>query len=87
MDTSDPVDTPMVDRSNLNEDPLRILVDQTRFRGMVGSLIYLTASRPDLVFPMCMFARYQESAMALTAYADAHHAGCQDTKRSTSGSA
>ncbi|GJV11388.1 retrovirus-related pol polyprotein from transposon TNT 1-94 [Tanacetum coccineum] len=33
MDSSDPVDTPMVDRSKLDEDPLGILVDQTRFRG------------------------------------------------------
>nr|GEV29838.1 copia protein [Tanacetum cinerariifolium] len=31
MDTSDPVDTPMVDRSKLDEDPFRILVDQTQF--------------------------------------------------------
>ncbi|GKB71295.1 retrovirus-related pol polyprotein from transposon TNT 1-94, partial [Tanacetum coccineum] len=59
MDTSDPVDTPMVDRLKLDEDPLGIPVDQTRFRGMVGSLMYLTASRPDLVFAMCMCARYQ----------------------------
>ncbi|GJV56246.1 retrovirus-related pol polyprotein from transposon TNT 1-94 [Tanacetum coccineum] len=48
MDTSDPVDTLMVDRLKLDEDPLGILVDQTRFRGMVGSLMYLTSSRPDL---------------------------------------
>ncbi|GJU92652.1 retrovirus-related pol polyprotein from transposon TNT 1-94 [Tanacetum coccineum] len=79
MDSSDPVDTPMVDRLKLDEDPLGIPVDQTRFRGMVGSLMYLTASRPDL-YP-------KDTAMALTAYADADHAGCQDTKRSTSGSA
>ncbi|GKA55554.1 ribonuclease H-like domain-containing protein [Tanacetum coccineum] len=59
MDTSDPVDTPMVDRSKLDEDPLGIPVDQTRFQGMVGSLMYLTASRPDLVFVVCMCARYQ----------------------------
>ncbi|GKB00857.1 retrovirus-related pol polyprotein from transposon TNT 1-94 [Tanacetum coccineum] len=50
MDLSDPVDTPMVDRLKLDEDLLGIPVDQTRFRGMVGSLMYLTASRPDLVF-------------------------------------
>ncbi|GJZ27958.1 retrovirus-related pol polyprotein from transposon TNT 1-94, partial [Tanacetum coccineum] len=117
MDSCDPVDTTMVDRLKLNEDPLGILVDQTRFRNMVGSLMYLTASRPDLVFAVCMYARYQalptknhlealkrvfrylrgtinwglwypkDIAMALTAYADADHAGCQDTRRSTSGSA
>ncbi|GJV72358.1 retrovirus-related pol polyprotein from transposon TNT 1-94 [Tanacetum coccineum] len=56
MDTSDPVGTPMVDRLKLDEDPLGIPVDQTRYRGMVGSLMYLTASRPDLVFTVCMCA-------------------------------
>ncbi|GKE54202.1 hypothetical protein Tco_1489358 [Tanacetum coccineum] len=59
MDTSDPVDIPMVDRSKLDEDPLGIPVDQTRFRGMVSSLMYLTASRSDLVFAVCMCAIYQ----------------------------
>ncbi|GKB89402.1 retrovirus-related pol polyprotein from transposon TNT 1-94, partial [Tanacetum coccineum] len=72
MDSCDPVDTPMVDRLKLDEDPLGIPVDQTRFRSMVGSLMYLTASRPDLVFAVCMCAR--TTAMALTAYADADHA-------------
>nr|GEV46543.1 copia protein [Tanacetum cinerariifolium] len=79
INTSDPVDTPMVDRSKLDDDPLGIMVVQTWFQGMVGSLMYLTASRPDLVFT--------ETTMVLTVYADADHAGCQDTRRSTSGSA
>ncbi|GJR95537.1 retrovirus-related pol polyprotein from transposon TNT 1-94 [Tanacetum coccineum] len=82
MDSCDPVDTPMVDRLKHDEDPLGIPVDQTRFRSMVGSLMYLTASRLDLVFTYP-----KDTAMALTAYADADHAGCQDTRRSTSGSA
>nr|GEZ07323.1 retrovirus-related Pol polyprotein from transposon TNT 1-94 [Tanacetum cinerariifolium] len=59
MDSYDSVDTPMVDRLKLDEDLSGILVDQTRFRNMVGSLMYLTASRPDLVFVVCMCARYQ----------------------------
>ncbi|GJS28040.1 retrovirus-related pol polyprotein from transposon TNT 1-94 [Tanacetum coccineum] len=104
MDSCDPVDTPMVDRLKLDEDPLGIPVDQTRFRSMVGSIMYLTTSRPDLVFVVCMCARYQASptknhlealkrvfrylkgtinwglwypkdtAIELTAYADAPHA-------------
>ncbi|GJT81576.1 retrovirus-related pol polyprotein from transposon TNT 1-94 [Tanacetum coccineum] len=49
MDSCDPVDTPMVDRFKLDEDPLGTPVDQPRFRSMVGSIMYLTASRPDLV--------------------------------------
>ncbi|GJW00465.1 retrovirus-related pol polyprotein from transposon TNT 1-94 [Tanacetum coccineum] len=59
MDSCDPVDTPMVDRLKLDEDPLGIPVDQTRFRSMVDSLMYLTTSRPDLVFVVCMCAREQ----------------------------
>nr|GFB09788.1 retrotransposon protein, putative, unclassified [Tanacetum cinerariifolium] len=59
MDSCDSVDTPIVDRIKLNEDPSGIPVDQTRFRSMVGSLMYLTASRPNLVFAVCMCARYQ----------------------------
>ncbi|GKF40363.1 retrovirus-related pol polyprotein from transposon TNT 1-94 [Tanacetum coccineum] len=55
----DPVDTPMVERTKLDEDLLGIPVDQTRYRGMIGCLMYLIASRPDLVFAVCMCARYQ----------------------------
>nr|GEV34744.1 uncharacterized mitochondrial protein AtMg00810-like [Tanacetum cinerariifolium] len=57
IDSCDSVDTPMVDRLKLDEHPSGIPVDQTRFRSMVGSLMYLTASRPDLVFAVCMCAR------------------------------
>nr|GEW04982.1 retrovirus-related Pol polyprotein from transposon TNT 1-94 [Tanacetum cinerariifolium] len=56
MDSCDSVDIPMVDRLKLDEDPLGIPVDQTRFCSMVGSLMYLIASRPDLVFAVCMCA-------------------------------
>nr|GFB58569.1 hypothetical protein [Tanacetum cinerariifolium] len=57
MDSCDPIDTPMVDQLKLDEDPLEIPVDQTQFRSMVGSLMNLTASKPDLVFDVCMCAR------------------------------
>nr|GEU68557.1 retrovirus-related Pol polyprotein from transposon TNT 1-94 [Tanacetum cinerariifolium] len=57
MDSCDSVDTPMVDQLKMNEDPLGIPVDQTRFRSMVSSIMYLTASRSDLVFSVCMCAR------------------------------
>nr|GFB15593.1 hypothetical protein [Tanacetum cinerariifolium] len=59
MDSCDSVETPMVDRLKLDKDPSGIPVDQTRFCSMVGSLMYLTASRSDLVFAVCMCARYQ----------------------------
>ncbi|GJZ23295.1 retrovirus-related pol polyprotein from transposon TNT 1-94, partial [Tanacetum coccineum] len=67
MDSYDPVDTPMVDQLKLDEDPLGIPVDQTRFRSMVGSLMYLTASRPDLVFAVCMCASWSSKKQKSTA--------------------
>nr|GFC12466.1 retrovirus-related Pol polyprotein from transposon TNT 1-94 [Tanacetum cinerariifolium] len=92
MDSCDSVETPMVDQLKLDEDPSGIPVDQTRFRSMVGSLMYLTASRPDLVFAICMCARYltkpiKKHLEAIKWSSDADHAGCQDTRRSTSGRA
>ncbi|GKB59585.1 retrovirus-related pol polyprotein from transposon TNT 1-94 [Tanacetum coccineum] len=117
MESSDPVDTPMVERTKLDEDIQGIPVNHTRYCGMVGSLVYLTSSRPDLVFAVCMCARYQakptekhlhavkhvfrylkgtinmglwyskDTGITLTAYADVDHAGCHETRRSTSGSA
>nr|GEW06771.1 hypothetical protein [Tanacetum cinerariifolium] len=59
METCEPADTPMVEKSKLDEDPQWKAIDPTRYRGMIGTLMYLTASRPDLVFVVCMCARYQ----------------------------
>ncbi|GJV09842.1 retrovirus-related pol polyprotein from transposon TNT 1-94 [Tanacetum coccineum] len=56
LDQCNLVDIPMVERPKLDEDPNRTLIDPTRYRCMVGSLMYLTASRPDLVFAVCMCA-------------------------------
>ncbi|GJW06387.1 retrovirus-related pol polyprotein from transposon TNT 1-94 [Tanacetum coccineum] len=96
METCDPVDTLMVEKSKMDEDSQGKTVDPTRYRGMTGTLMYLTSSRPDLVFVVGMCARYQAkpteknlhagSCIALTAFADADHAGCQDTRKSMSGS-
>ena len=33
-------------------------VDQTKYRGLIGSLLYLTASRPDIMFDICLCARF-----------------------------
>ncbi|GJV50285.1 hypothetical protein Tco_1440497 [Tanacetum coccineum] len=35
-------------------------IDSTKYRGMIGSLLYLTASRPDIMFSVCLCARFQE---------------------------
>nr|GEV53859.1 hypothetical protein [Tanacetum cinerariifolium] len=59
IESSDPVDTPMVEKSKLDEDPQGKAVDPTHYRGMVDTLMYLTASRPGLTFVVYMCARYQ----------------------------
>ncbi|GJR90609.1 retrovirus-related pol polyprotein from transposon TNT 1-94 [Tanacetum coccineum] len=117
LHSTDSVDTPIIENKKLDEDLQGKQVDATLYRGMIGSLMYLTSSRPDLNHVVCLCARYQakptekhlqavkrifrylngtinmglwyskDTDMSLTAYADADHAGCQDTRRSTSGSA
>nr|GEY75517.1 hypothetical protein [Tanacetum cinerariifolium] len=52
------VDTPMVIKP-LDADLSGTLVDQTKYRSMVGALMYLTASRPDIVHATCYCAHYQ----------------------------
>ncbi|GKC12176.1 hypothetical protein Tco_1008958 [Tanacetum coccineum] len=47
MDSSDSVDTPMVDRTKVDEDLQGKTVDPTHYRGMIGSLMYLTSNQPD----------------------------------------
>ncbi|GJT08541.1 retrovirus-related pol polyprotein from transposon TNT 1-94 [Tanacetum coccineum] len=90
----DSVDTPMIKNKKLDEDIQGKPVDATLYRGMIRSLMYLTSSRPDLYHDVCLYARTinmglwysKDTDMLLTAYVDADHAGCQDTRRSTSGS-
>ncbi|GJR20603.1 retrovirus-related pol polyprotein from transposon TNT 1-94 [Tanacetum coccineum] len=76
--------------NKLDEDLQGKQVDATLYRCMIRSLMYLTSSRPDLIYAgtINMGLRYsKDTNMSLTAYADADHAGCQDTRSSTSGSA
>ncbi|GJU72228.1 hypothetical protein Tco_1263633 [Tanacetum coccineum] len=162
----DSVDTPMVEKNKLDDDLQGTPVDATLYCSMIGPLMYLTSSRPDLIYVVCLCAQCQakptcqqsftycpcvlggnthdgntilnhcpiisrpdliyavclcawnqakptekhlnavkrifrylkgtiniglwyskDTGMSLTAYADADHAGCQDTRRGTSGSA
>ncbi|KAI3515632.1 hypothetical protein L1887_14533 [Cichorium endivia] len=51
--------TPMSERPLLSSDPDGQSIDQTYYRSMIGSLMYLTASKPDIVFAVCQCARHQ----------------------------
>ncbi|GKA53375.1 retrovirus-related pol polyprotein from transposon TNT 1-94 [Tanacetum coccineum] len=51
--------TPLATKPELDADLSGTPVDQTKYRSMIGSLMYLTSSRPDLVQVVCYCARYQ----------------------------
>ncbi|GJX53776.1 retrovirus-related pol polyprotein from transposon TNT 1-94 [Tanacetum coccineum] len=115
MEKCDTVGTPMATKTKLDADLSGKLVDQTNYRSKIGSLMYLTSSRPDIVQAVCYCACYQarpiekhlkevkrifrylrgtinmrlwylkDSGFELTAFSDVDHAGCLDTRKSTSG--
>ncbi|GJU70685.1 retrovirus-related pol polyprotein from transposon TNT 1-94 [Tanacetum coccineum] len=114
MTSCDSIGTPMATK-HLDADLSGTPVDQTKYRSMVGALMYLTASRPDIVHATCYCARYQakptekhltavkrifrylkdsinmglwypkDTGFELTAFLDSDHAGCLDSRKSTSG--
>jgi hypothetical protein len=61
MDECKLIKIPMPSNGHLYLDEEGKLVDQTLYRSMIGSLLYLTASRPDIMFSVCMCARFQAS--------------------------
>ncbi|KAG8068859.1 hypothetical protein GUJ93_ZPchr0005g15577 [Zizania palustris] len=54
-----PIKTPMATNGHLDLNEGGKPVDQKLYRSMIGSLLYLTASRPDIMFSVCMCARFQ----------------------------
>ena len=62
MDECKPIKTPMPTNGHLDLDEGGNKVDQTLYRSMIGSLLYLTTSRPDIIFSVCMCARFQANA-------------------------
>nr|GEX01166.1 hypothetical protein [Tanacetum cinerariifolium] len=59
MESCDPVGTPMEIKDKLDLDQNGTPVDATKYHIMIGALMYLTSSRPDIVHATCLCARYQ----------------------------
>nr|GEV63991.1 hypothetical protein [Tanacetum cinerariifolium] len=109
------IDTPMATKLKLDAELSGNPLDKTDYRSKIGSLMYLTSSRPDIVQAVCFCARYQSrptekrlkevkrifkylrgtvnmghwypkgSSFELTAFSDADHARCIDSRKSTFG--
>ncbi|GKB85096.1 retrovirus-related pol polyprotein from transposon TNT 1-94 [Tanacetum coccineum] len=60
LEDSKPMKTPMYSDAKLTKDEECESVDSSKYRGMIGSLLYLTKSRPDIMFSVCLCARFQE---------------------------
>jgi hypothetical protein len=61
MDDSKPLSTPLSTTTALNVDEDGEPVDQNEYRSMIGSLLYLTTTRPDIQFSVCLCACFQVS--------------------------
>nr|GEU71755.1 uncharacterized mitochondrial protein AtMg00810-like [Tanacetum cinerariifolium] len=61
LEDSKPLKTPMSSDTKLTKDEECKSVDSTKYQGMIGSLLYLTASGPDIMFSVCLCAHFQEA--------------------------
>ena len=59
MENAKHMTTPMSTACYLDKDETDQSIDIKKYRGMIRSLLYLSASRPDIMFSVCMHARFQ----------------------------
>jgi hypothetical protein len=68
MEDSSPVNTPMVVGCKLGKNDMSPDVDQRTYRSMIGSLLYITTSRPDIMQAVGMVGRYQSAPKQSVTY-------------------
>lgn len=61
MKDSKSISTPMTSNMLIDKYERGMGFDVTKYQGIIRSLLYLTASSPDIMFSVCMCARYQAS--------------------------
>jgi hypothetical protein len=59
MSDSKSISTPMGTNGNLDSDATGNMMDQKLYRSMIGSLLFVTASRSDVMFSVCMCVGFQ----------------------------
>ncbi|KAL6328890.1 hypothetical protein AAG906_003907 [Vitis piasezkii] len=87
MQDCNPVFTPMTTNEKLSKDDNSEKIDEGLYRSLIGSLLYLTASRPDILFTVSVLSRFMHSPsdLKLLGYSDNDWRGFVDDSRSTSG--
>nr|GFC45498.1 putative ribonuclease H-like domain-containing protein [Tanacetum cinerariifolium] len=75
--------TPIDTEKPLLKDPDGKDVNVHIYKSMIGSLMYLTSSRPDIMFALCTCARFQDSPFDLVAYSNSDYAGASLDRKST----
>ncbi|GJZ76944.1 retrovirus-related pol polyprotein from transposon TNT 1-94 [Tanacetum coccineum] len=98
METCEPADTPIVKKSKLDEDLQGKAVDPIHYRRMIDTLMYQEKPTEKYLHAVKRIFRYlrgtinmgmwysKDYCIALTAFVDANHAGCPDTRNSMFGS-
>nr|GEZ51272.1 hypothetical protein [Tanacetum cinerariifolium] len=61
LEDSKPTKTPMSMEIKLTKEDEANSVDNSKYQGMIGSFLYLTASRPDIMFSVCLCVCFQEN--------------------------
>jgi len=64
--------TPMHHTTYIGPDKESTKVDETQYWAMIGSLLYFTVSRPDIMFSVCLCARFQQEPRELQLTAIKH---------------
>ena len=59
MDGAKEYKTPMATATKIDKDDTGKSVNEKMYRGMIGSLLYLIANRPDIINSVCLSARFQ----------------------------
>jgi len=65
MDKSNLVQNPIVPGAKLSKDDPGVKVDKTYYKQIVGSFMYLTSTRPDMMFVTSLISRYMENPTKL----------------------
>ncbi|XP_050878871.1 secreted RxLR effector protein 161-like [Lathyrus oleraceus] len=59
IDSCKAMSTPMGSETYVDQDESGVSIDITKYRGMIGSLLYLKASHPDIMFNVCLCTKFQ----------------------------